>query len=221
MKDAPVKTMPGEAAPVRVVNDVATLRALSDPIRLAIMRALMQDLGAAPRVMSVKELAQELDEPQTRLYRHIKQLRAVDLIQVAETRLVSGILEHRYQAAQVSLRLSQDLFGVSADSTDAVSVLAATFDTFRDTFLEHLSAGRVGFDGDQEQTDLAPMVTALDIRLSASRAAEFRARLKKLLEEYDNVEPKGTETVPVELLCVFSSPRQGDNQPMPPGDIHE
>src|SRR5262249_51687446 len=92
-----------------------------------------------------------------------------------------------------------------------------TFDNFRDTFLAHLNAGRVGPDGAApERTDLAPMVTALDIRLSASRAAEFRARLKELLEEYDNFEPEGTDTVPVELLCVFSSPRQStDSQSLP------
>jgi DNA-binding transcriptional ArsR family regulator len=38
--------------------------------------------------MSVKELAQHLGEPQTKLYRHVKQLEAAGLIEVAATRMV-------------------------------------------------------------------------------------------------------------------------------------
>jgi DNA-binding MarR family transcriptional regulator len=41
--------------------------------------------------MSVKELAEELGEPQTKLYRHVKQLEAAGLIRIAASRMVSGI----------------------------------------------------------------------------------------------------------------------------------
>ena len=58
-----------EAAGIRDVADVETLKALADPLRLAILAALMQGPAAQPRVMSVKELATELGEPQTKLYR--------------------------------------------------------------------------------------------------------------------------------------------------------
>jgi DNA-binding transcriptional ArsR family regulator len=196
------------AVPIREVEDIGTLRALSDPIRLAIMRALMRDDGEAPRVMSVKELAGELGEPPTRLYRHVKQLAAVDLIQVAATRVVSGILEHRYRASQVSLRLSHDLFSASGSRGELTEALAATFDDFRNTFLGHVAAGRIGFDPDPRggRPELAPVVLALDTTLPAARAAEFRTRLKALLEEYDELSTSGPDPVPVEMLCVFGSP---------------
>jgi hypothetical protein len=42
---------------VRVVTDVETLKALADPIRLALLAALMRSGYAELRVMSVKELA--------------------------------------------------------------------------------------------------------------------------------------------------------------------
>ncbi|MER7008492.1 winged helix-turn-helix domain-containing protein [Dactylosporangium sp. NPDC000555] len=193
------------ATPVRTVDDVATLRALSDPIRLAIMRTLMHEADVTQRVMSVKELARELGEPQTRLYRHIKQLQTVDLVQVAETRIVSGIVEHRYRAACVGLRLSHDLFRSPAQRSQVTQAVAATFDTFRDTFLAHVGAGRVGFDEESTDAGTAPIVSAIDTRMPAARAAEFRARLQALLEEFDD-EPTADATVPVELLCVFSTP---------------
>ena len=91
----------GRTAGVREIDSVEGLRALADPVRLAILSALdtrARD-GELP-VMSVKELAQHLGEPQTKLYRHVKQLEAAGLIEVAATRMVSGILEQRYRARQ-------------------------------------------------------------------------------------------------------------------------
>src|SRR5258708_1399774 len=59
-------------AAVRQVTDVDTIKALADPTRIAILRALMVSEAGAARVMSAKELAEELGEPQTKLYRHLK-----------------------------------------------------------------------------------------------------------------------------------------------------
>jgi RimJ/RimL family protein N-acetyltransferase/DNA-binding transcriptional ArsR family regulator len=92
----------------RRVTSVATLKALADPVRLAILTALMADVRDL-RVMSVKELAAELGEPQTKLYRHVRQLEMAGLIRVAATRVVSGILEYRYQACQASLAFGPGL----------------------------------------------------------------------------------------------------------------
>jgi len=84
---------------IREIDSVEELRALADPVRLAILSALdMHVPGGELPVMSVKELAQHLGEPQTKLYRHVKQLEAAGLVEVAATRMVSGILEQRYRA---------------------------------------------------------------------------------------------------------------------------
>src|SRR5215475_8348684 len=91
-----------EPLAVRSVASVDMLRALADPTRLAILSALMERQDELP-VMSVKELAARLGEPQTKLYRHVRQLEAAGLIRVASTRLVSGIVEQRYQASQRDL----------------------------------------------------------------------------------------------------------------------
>ena len=77
----------------------------------------MRGASVRPRVMSVKELAAELGEPQTKLYRHVKQLESTGLIRVAASRLVSGILEQRYQACQTDLRLGPGLMRDEAPRT--------------------------------------------------------------------------------------------------------
>ena len=66
---------------VRPVTDVDTIKALADPTRLAILQALTRD--RLPK--SAKELAEELGEPQTKLYRHLKVLEEAKLIEAADT----------------------------------------------------------------------------------------------------------------------------------------
>lgn len=116
----------------REIKDVATLKALADPVRLAILNALYK---REPSPLSVKEIAAELGDTPTKLYRHIKQLEQVGLIMVAETRLVSGIVESRYRNAQKSLRLAPEVF---ADETskrpEVLGALLAAMDLVRSDF---------------------------------------------------------------------------------------
>ena len=113
---AGMKEQPG----AREIDSVEVLRALADPVRLAILSALNRRApGGELPIMSVKELAKQLGEPQTKLYRHVKQLEAAELIEVAATRMVSGILEQRYRARQSDLRLSAALFRQHADEGEA------------------------------------------------------------------------------------------------------
>ncbi|HVB41357.1 MAG TPA: helix-turn-helix domain-containing protein [Streptosporangiaceae bacterium] len=124
------------------IDNAETLRALSDPLRLAMIRCLMRDGHAA---MTVKELAKQLSQPHRRLYRHIKVLEKAGLIVLAGTRVVSGIIEHRYQLAPPGHETPQDPSGPPAPMVIALEVtlpagramelrsrLAALLDEFKD-----------------------------------------------------------------------------------------
>lgn len=75
-----------------VIESVASLKALADPVRLRIVM-LTED---QPR--TVKELAAALELPQTGLYYHVKLLLKAGILKVASRRMVSGIEERSYQA---------------------------------------------------------------------------------------------------------------------------
>jgi len=191
----------------RVVRDVETLKALSDPLRLAILRILMDGAHEARKVRTVKELAAELGEPTTKLYRHIKQLEARELIEVAETRVVSGIVEHRYRSAQQSLTMHPDLLGpddVGVD--DAATALAAALDNYRNEFVAAVRSGQARFD-DQPLDESFRKVLSMVISISVSpaEAAGFRDRLAALVDEIAASEhdPNG---VPIRVLTAFYSP---------------
>ena len=182
---------------VREIDSVQVLRALADPVRLAILAALDTHGpdGELP-VMSVKELAQRLGEPQTKLYRHVKQLEAAGLIEVAATRMVSGILEQRYRARQRDLRLSAALYRRHADETEAT--VRSAFDAFLTSFFDR--ARTQGWPSDGPDT---PVMLVFTDRVSLAAAERIRARLADVTKEIDQAEPGD---IPVNVAIGYYRP---------------
>jgi predicted transcriptional regulator len=179
--------------PVRSIVDVATLRALADPLRLSILTVLMDpDREGALPIKSVKELATELDQPQTKLYRHVKQLEAVGLIQSVRSRVVSGIVEHRYQACQRDLILGPQL----TESQKAMAATEAAATAAVDLYVKELFAARRAVRSAAPEADGPEQNGRLGInlaRLSAEQAADVRQRLEQILEDLANAETKGSD----------------------------
>jgi DNA-binding transcriptional ArsR family regulator len=177
---------PAQAEPpaVRTVDDVDVLKAMADPTRLAILAALMKSRHNRP-VMSVKELAAELGEPQTKLYRHVRQLEAAGLIEVASTRMVSGILEQRYQACQQDLKLSRGL--LQEHPEESADVAQTVFDRWRDG----LFAAYQRYEAEiAPEPYRKPMTVMIDIRVSPAKAAEVKNKLQEIIRDIGD---EGTE----------------------------
>ena len=185
--------------PERVVADVETLKALSDPLRLRILETMV---SRSDSTWSVKELAAQLDVPQTRLYHHIELLVERDLIRLASQRLVSGIVESRYRVAALSFRLDRRLLSSQPGGNDGPRELLHTvFDSARDDVAAALEAWLAAHpESDQlkshqpesETPDDAagtdrekPLLTRGVALLPPARAAEFRSRLVDLMAEFD------------------------------------
>jgi DNA-binding transcriptional ArsR family regulator len=198
---------------LRQVSEVETLKALADPIRLRILAALMR-IEDDPVVMSVKELAEQLGEPQTKLYRHVKLLESAGLIRVAATRLVSGILEHRYQASQRDLMFAPGLLRDSATTDQLEAAFGTIVQLFGEQFFAAVREGRVGSgEFPPELAYRRHLLMMSETRISASRAAAIRLKLEEVQEEMDAAEdPDG---VPVSLLIGFYSP--AESAPDQPG----
>ena len=182
---------------VREIDSVQVLRALADPIRLAILSALdTRGPDGELQVMSVKELAQHLGEPQTKLYRHVKQLEAAGLIEVAATRMVSGILEQRYRARQRELRLSAALYRQHADESEAA--VRSAFDAFVTGFFDRARTQGWPSDGPDK-----PVMLVFTDRVSLAAAERIRARLADVTKEIDEAEPGD---IPVNVAIGFYRP---------------
>ena len=91
---------------VKVIDDLATLRLLSDPLRLR----LIELLGVAPT--TVKELARDMDMKPNRLYYHVNLLEDHGLVKVTQTRIVSGIVERTYALVARRFAASEALYNM-------------------------------------------------------------------------------------------------------------
>jgi DNA-binding transcriptional ArsR family regulator len=178
----PVRYPDLEPEDVRYIRDVETLRAISDATRMRMLETMVQRRDPA---WSVKELASALDLPQTRLYHHIELLLERDLIRPVERRVVSGIIETRYNVVATSFQLDRALF--AADSDEGLAVLHETLRAVFDTARSELELA-IRLRSVDASPDAAPdrrlLLSRGLARLSPARATELRERLTALLEEY-------------------------------------
>ncbi|MFI5533690.1 ArsR/SmtB family transcription factor [Kitasatospora sp. NPDC051853] len=197
----------------REVTDVATLKALADPVRIAIMNALYR---REPQELTVKEIAAALDEPPTKLYRHIKQLEQVGLIMVAGTRLVSGITESRYRLGQKTLHISNSVFASdSEERPQALNAMLAALDQARDEYRRLFLAGRLGLPSTDPARAASPSLFSNGgLRLSPARALELRDRLAAVIDEAladgNSTDPDAVE---VSLMLLYYAVK-----PLPPAE---
>jgi len=128
---------------VRVVDHADALKAIADPLRLRLLQLLMVSLD---RTWSVKEIASELSQPVTKLYHHVKLLEAGGLVKDVESRIVSGIVEHRYRACQRSLKFEDSLFASDETRHDSITQVSALVESVRDDLVDYMYREDADFD---------------------------------------------------------------------------
>jgi len=194
----------------RHIDDAATMKALADPLRMKIMRVLGKHAFHEARIMTVKQIAEELGEPTTKLYRHIKQLLAVELIQVAELRLVGGIVEQRYRVAQKALGVNPERSEMGREmlmSEELFGIVDAAIEEYFARYEEALRSGRTHMLP-QDNLDNPPHVrsvgTIADCRMPQEKAAEFAERLQALVKEFtDQPNEHAPGAVDVNLMAIL------------------
>jgi DNA-binding transcriptional ArsR family regulator len=167
----------------RTASNLEVLKALADPVRMNLLHALEIRSGTSLPTMSVKELAAELGEPQTKLYRHVKHLEAAGLIQAAATRIVSGIVEQRYRATYTEMIIGDNFTDDERASPEAEAMTAAALEMYR---RQHFAARRARLRDPSAATSKEHQKSLLAMTegwVPAARAAAIRAQLRELLDE--------------------------------------
>ncbi|MEH7455786.1 winged helix-turn-helix domain-containing protein [Bacillus sp. JJ1127] len=85
------------------ITELALYKLLCDPKRQSILHY------AAERPITVKELAEKLNEKQSRLYYHVKKLEEAGVLEVVETKAIGNLTEKYYQAKNTVYTLSDNL----------------------------------------------------------------------------------------------------------------
>jgi DNA-binding transcriptional ArsR family regulator len=204
----------GTRQQVPVASNVDVLKALADPLRLRLLYALTRGSGGVTLpAMSVKELAAELGEPQTKLYRHVKHLESAGLIRSVTSRVVSGIVEHRYQASRADMIIGDGLTDQEKVSPEAEAMAAAALEMYRGQFFAARRAGQIHETAAEAEPHRKPLLAVADGWVSAAKAAAIREQLVRILDDVGGAQggwgeaadgrASGQETVQVNLLVGY------------------
>jgi DNA-binding transcriptional ArsR family regulator len=159
-----------------VIRDLATLKAVSDPLRLQVLLEMQE----GPK--TVKEIASTLGVPQTRLYYHVKILERNGLVRVTGRRMVSGIEERSYQAIARNWTIAPEL----VSSVPGSGLLSAMLDVVG-AELSVALADESREIGDPEGT--VPALSFTRWYLTPEEVAEVQNRLFSIMEDFGDRDP--------------------------------
>lgn len=191
-------SQPSEPLRVRKIDSAEAIKALADPLRLRLLTLLMRDHD---RSWTVKEIAAELEQSVTKLYHHVNMLEHAGLIRDVETRLVSGIVEHRYASGQRGLEFDDALYR-SSDTRDAsLANVAYLLDEARDDL--------VGYLGSDAAHPERVMIAKARLRLTPDEADELRTTIDELVERFRSSRSKQRRTLPTTEVLIVMHPSLG------------
>ena len=163
------------------IQSLEALRTLVDSQRHRIVTLLAEE------ALTAKELAERLGIGRTRLYYHLDMLEKHGLVQVVDSRVVSGIIERRYRAVSRTFRVDRNLLAANASEDQIAGTQAAIIDSVA-ADLHMRAAAQLS----SSEEDL--LVARMFLRLNERRRRELRARLSALIEEYRDADADGVET---------------------------
>jgi len=186
-----------------VVDNLDTLKVLADPLRIR-----MLDLMRDP--CTVKQVANELDIPPTKLYYHITQLEKHGLIVLVDTQIVSGIIEKHYQAAAQMIRVKRQLLSPSPDNMSANGLELTVSSLWQDVIAnlrESSNQGIIDTEEREDDNDINP--ATLNLRssnwaLRPDQAEDFIRRYNALLSEFHELSEQQFNDDDVQLYKLFS-----------------
>jgi DNA-binding transcriptional ArsR family regulator len=162
------------------ITDLETLKAVSTPFRQNLMRLMADE----PR--TVKEMAQELGTPPSRLYYHINQLEKHGIIRVVKTQVISGIIEKQYQLSARDFRVDRALLTPGSGQGDAAieAVLLGTLDAGAEEIRQGIRTGVI----DMSKRRPEPGTTFIGHSLATLTPQQYSDFLQRLFDLYQEFE---------------------------------
>jgi len=159
------------------ITDTETVKALSHPLRVQILRMLEEKDG------SPVEIATALGLPVNRVSYHMRQLARFDLIKLVKTPPRRGAVEHHYRL-QARPRISDKAWGQVPEIVKQAMTGAAVQQILE---LVHASAANGGFDRSDAH------LSRTDVTLDERGWKELAAELEAVLERIDTIEAASGE----------------------------
>ena len=181
-----------------IIHDLETLKVISDPTRMELIRYIGLRNKRGERC-TVKQLAEHLHMPSTKLYYHVNMLEEHGLILVGETQIVSGIIEKHYQVAARSFTVSEDITSITEDAGEQDEFLEQMVKVIEQVanaavqdmrasmriLLDEERAAKAG--GPPARKEFDPMIAGHTLFLAPQQAKDLTERMEALSEEFSKI----------------------------------
>jgi len=202
-----------DIADVFVISDLETLKAVSTPFRQKLMQLMAEE------ARTVKEMAQTLDMPPSRLYYHINQLEKHGIIWVADTRVVSGILEKRYRLAARAFRVDRKLLAAGEARSQALaSILESTLGVAEKEILRGVQEGLIDLSTPTWEPGAMYLGHSLAY-LTPDQYRTFQQRLQALFEEFEALAQQPTDEAALLTGLLIAIYPTAPRPPQEPSDM--
>ena len=161
------------------IRDLEQIRLLSDPLKLQLLQSF------AESAKTTKQVAAELGESVTKLYRHVDALHDSGLLTVVEEKQKRGTIERTFRAVAQRFEADHSLFNdeAGAAGADAAREMLRIVETEILDVLTHAS------EDESEQ----PILFRIKGKASAKQIAKLRELLEDWLDTVQESEDLGDE----------------------------
>jgi len=164
------------------IQDLDQVRLLSDPFKLQLIQSF------AEAAKTTKQVAEELGESVTKLYRHVDALHAAGLLEVVQEKQKRGTVERTFRAIAQRFEADYSLFNEDAGHEGE----AAGRELLRVAQEELLEVLATGHDDDEDK--------AIILRVRGKASPEKLAELRQTLQDWLDSIPDGDEPDEEELV---------------------
>lgn len=168
---------------VFLIDNLETLRILSDPMRLEILEVLELE----PQTIS--QIAKKLGLSSSRLYYHFNKLESHGLIDVVKTNIVNNLIEKIYWVSAEEIDIDKTLFDTSTESgpENLSQLVTMTLESARSDILRSLQAKKISRDRGEKSIPRDMVIFNIKKRLKDEAYKKFLKRFRELIDEFSNL----------------------------------
>jgi len=172
-----------------IIQDLETLRVVSDPLRAQILELL------TGHKLTVGDVAEKLGLSASKLYYHFNLLEKYGLIQVAETRQVANLIEKLYFAKASYLSIDPALLTFSAGGSNEalISVVQTVIDATREDFIRSFQARSYNLESGAQEKNRQALLHRVIAQIPDDKAIDFLERIRLLVDEFSNMDQTNSE----------------------------
>ena len=172
-----------ERSPVFMVENLETLRILTDPLRMEIL----QILDTEPQ--SINQVAEKLGLSASRLYYHFKILEEHGLISVVQTRMINNLVEKFYWLTAEDIDFDKSLFEFSSETgqENVERLVLSYLESTRMDMMRSIQARKSKLVNGAKPIPRDMIIVSSKKRIKDETYQMFIQRLKDLLEEFSTL----------------------------------